>query len=535
MTYEDWNIDVDVDVDDLTKPAAETLEVDQEEFSIFGHVFKVGESQKNLPSIEVIDTINAIFKDNHKSLSGNNEKGHSAPNDKKSGSGGGSSRPEVNNEAQGANIERHGNAQDNKAPEREAQEITESVMKGPNSLSVTPEEVQNIVRKLQSVKPELLKKSGELHKGESGRLKSDEIQKSQPGENAKEASEGTQKSQPMEKGESGPNSNVQGAESARDRQNPEPDPESDSMEPGESGPVKPEEAPNPDAGPLNSEAVPPETESTTPESIPESPVETESPGPCEEFCSTESFSPKTKACIDEFAKGHVEEAAKQFRDLAPADRAEALRAVNERYKDAGISVACSGTKLEFTRQLRDKGRSSGSEKISIDLANAKAKPETYRSESFGSPLKPCDNFEALYGMNMRIQEANRRQELAGPVDELVRKSNEAVAAVRANDSSKDAKVAAFANALDVLANAAYNKGGSNSDGWQLTCEALGQFCKDKGLNFDVTVDKESKSAFIVLKSADQQTGQTTELKVTFTPDNPNPRPITPVVPPRWKK
>lgn len=258
-----------------------------------------------------------------------------------------------------------------------------------------------------------------------------------------------------------------------------------------------------------------------------------------EFCSAETrgdgLTGKSKACADEFVRSDVQAMAKHFRELPPQDRAAVLNYLNDKYKDAGVSVACDGNKLEVTRMLRDKGRSSGVEKYTVDLSNLDAKPVTTRSESFGQPQLPCDSAGVAYGLRMRLQEANRRQELAPSVEDVVGKTKDAVDAIKSNDRSKDAKIQAFGEALDRLANSAYDMGGSRANAWEYTREALTGFCREKGLQLDCEVAADGKTAVIKFKTTDQKTGKPIELKATFTPDRPNVIPITPVIPPVWRK
>lgn len=257
------------------------------------------------------------------------------------------------------------------------------------------------------------------------------------------------------------------------------------------------------------------------------------------FCSTETrgdgLTGKRKACADEFVRSDVQAMAKQFKELPPQDRAAVLTYLNDKYKDAGVSVACDGNKLEVTRMLRDKGRSSGVEKYTVDLNRPDAKPVTTRSESFGKPQLPCDSAGVAYGLKMRLQEANRRHDLAPSVEDVVRRTKDAVDAIKSNDRTKDATIQAFGEALDRLANAAYDTGGSRANAWEYTREALTGFCRDKGVQLDCEVAADGKTAVIRFKTTDQRTGKPIELKATFTPDKPNPIPITPVIPPTWKR
>lgn len=257
------------------------------------------------------------------------------------------------------------------------------------------------------------------------------------------------------------------------------------------------------------------------------------------YCAAETrgegLTGKSKQCADAFAQSDMQAMAKLLKDLPAGDRAAVLNYLNDRYKDSGVTVASDGNKLEVTRLLRDKGRSSGAEKYSIDLRKPDSKPLTERSESFGQPLIPCDSAGVAYGLKMRLQEAERRHELSGPVDEVVEKTKRAVEAISSNDRTKDAKIHAFGEALDRLANSAYDKGGSRASAWEYTREALTGFCREKGLQLDCDVAADGKTAVIRFKTLDQKTGKPIELKATFTPDHPNPRPITPVIPPAWKR
>lgn len=251
----------------------------------------------------------------------------------------------------------------------------------------------------------------------------------------------------------------------------------------------------------------------------------------------EVLNPKARECANEFVAGDVAGMAKQLSGLSGADRTEVVKFLNEKYKDAGISISLNGNKLEVTRYLRDKGRSSGVEKYLVDVSKPDEKPVTLRSDASGAPLKPCEGAGVTYGLKMRIGESNRRQDLAPAVNDVVEKAKAAAEAITsgASDVQKKEKRDAFGAALDRLANSAYDKGGSRASAWEYTREAITSFCREKGLQLDMKVAEDDKSAVVTFTSRDSNTGKSVVLRATFTPDNPNPRPITPVVPPIWKR